>query len=301
MAANTSQYQVYIQTFESIVRHLAQQEVTRLRPHVTERSAQSASHNWERLGVSSATQKNRRVAAGALVDTPDAGTPWSRRVSVAQTWHNGDSTEQEDPSQMLVDPNSNLAMSLGYSMRRAMDDIIINAATGSALDGEGNNQTFPAQQLIDVNASSPITFDLITQVQEKFLQRDITPDIPKVAIIGPTQVRKLMQLTEQTSSDYVGVRGRGALQELASTGVAPNWMGFTWVMSTRLLGTPGTNIRCLFFTKRALGLHVARDINARIAEDPSKSFAWRIYCQFVAGAVRVEDEHIVQLYCQDTV
>ncbi len=305
MATATSQPNVYIQTFESIVRHLAQQEVTRLRPHVTERSAQSESHNWERLASSVATQKTSRLTDtpdGTTNATPNASTVWSRRVSVAQTWHNGDSTEQEDPSQMLVDPNSNLAMSLAYSMRRAMDDIIINAATGNALDGDGNNQAFPAGQTIGTGAGTgPITFDLITQVQEKFLQNDIGMDVPKVAIIGPTQVRKLMQLTEQTSSDYVGVRDRGQLQQLADTGVAPNWMGFTWVMSTRLLGTPATDIRCLFFTKRAIGLHVARDINARIAEDPAFSFAWRIYCQFVAGAVRVEDEHIVQLYCADTV
>ncbi len=292
----TTQPNVYIQTFESIVRHLAQQEITRLRPHVTERSAQSAQHNWERLGLSNADQKVTR-----LTPTPEADTEWDRRVSVAQTWHNADSTEQEDPSQMLVDPNSNLAMSLGYSMRRAMDDIIINAATGDALDGGGSPVSFPAVQLIG-DGSAAISFDDITAVQEQFMNNDITPDIPKVAIIGPTQVRKLMQLTEQTSSDYVGVNSRGALQQLSSSGIVPNWMGFTWIMSTRLLAdVPGTDLRLLFFTKRALGLHVPRDINARIAEDPSNSFAWRIYCQFVAGCVRVEDEHIVQLHVLDSV
>ena len=292
---STTQPNVYIQRFESIVRHLAQQEVTRLRPHVTERSSQAAQHNWERLGLSDAEQKTTR-----LTDTPEANTPWDRRVSIAQTWHNADSTEQEDPSQMLVDPNSNLAMSLGYSMRRAMDDIVIAAATGNALDGDGAPVAFPPGQTIGTGIA-PISFDDITAVQELFMQNDITPDIPKVAIIGPTQVRKLMQLTEQTSSDYVGVDSRGALRQLTSTGIVPMWMGFTWVMSTRLLEPAGGEKSCLFFSKRALGLHVARDINARIAEDPSKSFAWRIYCQFVAGCVRVEDEHIVELHVADTI
>lgn len=289
----TTQPNVYIQTFESIVRQLAQQEKTRLRPYVTERSTQAASHNWERLGTSNAVEKTAR-----LVNTPEADTPWSRRVSIASTWHNADSTEQEDPSQMLVDPNSNLATSLGYSMRRAMDDIIIAAATGNATDGDGSPVAFPAGQLVG-DGTAPISFDFVTQVQEAFMQNDITPDVPKVAVVGPTQVRKLMQLTEQTSRDYVNSQ---ALQMLSSSGIVPNWMGFTWVMSTRLLAnTPGTDLKCLFFTKRAIGLHIARDINARIAEDPSKSFAWRIYCQFVAGAVRVEDEHIVQLHVADTV
>lgn len=291
----TSQPNIYIQTFESIVRHLAQQEITRLRPYVTERSAQSVNHNWERLGLSVAEQKVTR-----LTPTPEANTEWSRRVSVAQTWHNADSTEQEDPSQMLVDPNSNLAMSLGYSMRRAFDDIIITAATGNALDGTGTPVALPPEQTIGTGAV-PISFDDITAVQERFMENDITPDVPKVAIIGPTQVRKLMQLTEQTSSDYVGVDSKGALTTLSSTGIVPNWMGFTWVMSTRLLAPSVDELSCLFFTRRALGLHVPRDVNARIQEDPSNSFAWRIYCQFVAGCVRVEDEHIVELHVADTI
>ncbi len=288
----TTQPNVYISTFESIVRHLAQQEVTRLRPYVTERSAGSVNHNWERLGSSDAVLKS-----GRLVNTPEADTDWSRRISVAQTYHNADSTEQEDPSQMLVDPNSNLAKSLAFSMRRQTDDILIAAATGTALDGDGVNNPLPAAQTIG-DGTAPISFDLVTAVQEQFMNNDIDPSIPKVAIVGPTQVRKLMQLTEQTSSDYVQAQ---ALQHLQQAGVVPNWMGFMWVMSTRLLEPAVDEKSCLFFTERALGLHVAKDISARIAEDPSKSFAWRIYVNLVMGAVRVEDEHIIELHVADTI
>ena len=287
----TSQPNVYIQTFESIVRHLAQQEVVRLRPHVTERGAGSEQHNWERLGTSDATQQTTR-----LTPTPEADTPWTRRVSVAQTWHNADSTEQEDIAQMLVDPNSNLTRSLSYSMRRALDDIIITAATGDALNGDGSTSVFPASQTIG-DGTLPISFDFITAIQEAFMQNDIDPSFPKAAVVGPTQVRKLMQLTEQTSSDYVM---REALQRLTTTGIVPNWMGFTWVMSTRLLIPAVDEIDCLFFSPRAIGLHVPKDITARVAEDPSSSFAWRIYLFLTSGAVRVEDEHIVRGHFADT-
>jgi hypothetical protein len=197
---------------------------------------------------------------------------------------------------MLVDPNSNLARSLAYSMRRAKDDIIIAAATGDALDGGGAPVAFPVGQTVG-DGTLPISFDFLTAVQEKFMQNDIDPSYPKVAVVGPTQVRKLMQLTEQTSSDYVQAQ---ALQNLQQAGIVPNWMGFTWVMSTRLLEPAVGEKSCLFFTDRAIGLHVPKDISARIAEDPSASFAWRIYCNLVAGAVRVEDEHIVELHVADT-
>lgn len=276
----------YIQTFERTVRQLAQQGVSRVRPYVTERSENSQKHNWDRLGKGAAVQK-----VATLVATPAQQLAWSRRVSIAQTWHAGEAVEQEDIVQMLIDPNSAVAENLAMSMRRAMDDIIITAATGNATDGAGGAVAFPAGQLIG-DGTTPISFDMVTAVQELFMQNDITPDVEKTFVVGPTQVRKLMQLTEQTSGDYVQ---RQALQSLSSTGIVPNWMGFTWVMSTRLLVPAGGQLSCLAFTKRALGFHVPRDITVRVQEDPSVSFAWRLYAYATAGATRVEDEQIVHV------
>jgi hypothetical protein len=284
--------QSYIDTFEQNLRHLAQQEETRLRHTVTERGAGSENHNWERLASAEATQKTHTVVTA----TPDGDRAWSRRVSVANTWHDGEVTQQEDPSMMLVDPNSNLVTSLAYSMRRAMDGIIVRAANENSLDGDGNPVAYNAAQTIGTGAES-ISFDLITQVQENFMNNNIYPEVPKVAVIGPKQMRQLMNLTEMTSSDYVQA------QALQAYGIVPNWLGFTWICSTLLntsLTTPLTDeIYCLFYTKRALGLHVPMDVMARVAEDPGNSFAWRIYCQFTAGATRVEDEHLVRLHLED--
>jgi hypothetical protein len=128
------------------------------------------------------------------------------------------------------------------------------------------------------------------------MKNDIDPSIPKCFVVGPTQVRKLMQLTEQTSGDYVNT---AALQQLTASGIVPNWMGFTWIMSTRLLIPQATELSCLAFTKRALGLQVNKDVWVRVAEDPSISFAWRIYAALTMGAVRVEDEQIVHVLVKD--
>lgn len=283
--------QVYIQTFERNLRQLAQQQRSRARPFVAERGTDGNKHNWERLGPTVAVQKTTRATP-----TPVSEAPWSRRTSIATTWHNGDLVEQEDPVQMLVDPNSNLSTNLSMSMARATDDIIFTAATGDALQGDGSTVAFPVGQKIDKTTVS-ITFDDVTAVQEKFLDNDIETDVPKVFFVSPAQVRKLMQLTEQTSSDYVRV----ALDQLAATGIVPNWMGFTWIMSTRLTnGGVSGDTACLAFTDRALGLQVNRDVSARVEEDPSVSFAWRVYCFMTMGAVRVEDEQIVWLQVGNT-
>jgi hypothetical protein len=281
---------VYVQTYETHVRHLAQQGVTRLRPWVMEKSTQSEGHNWERLGTQEAT-----VKSGRLVATPEQDYPWSRRKSIPVVRHTGDTTEQEDPTQMLVDPNSNIAHAQAMAMKRAWDDEIIAAATGDSRDGDGNVVSFPAAQIVD-DYTNALNFDIVTAVSEKFMDNDIDPDEPKVFVIGPKQARKLLQLTEATSGDY------NALKPLTSKGYVESWMGYTWLVSTRLLHptAPGTDIDCFAMTRKALGLQVNRDIWARVAEDPTKSFAWRIYCALQGGAIRVEDEHIVWAQLADT-
>ncbi len=279
MAVNISE--VYVHTFENNVRHVAQQSQSKLRGTVQERGVQSAEHAWETIQAGTATKKTAPRTA-----TPESDRVWGRRVSVPETWHDGDTSEQEDPVQMLIDPNSNIALSIGMSMRRAQDDSIIAAATGTALKGDGTTEAFPAGQVVGTGAEV-ISMDMVSAVQEIFMKNDIDPEVPKTAVVGPTQVRKLMQLTENVSADYVRA------QQLQQYGIAPNWMGFNWINSTRLLAPDTGELSCLFYTNRALGMQMNRDITARVQEDPSISFAWRIYCFGTWGTVRVEDKQIV--------
>ena len=285
---------VYIQTYENTVRHLAQQGIARLRPWVMEKSVQSEAHNWERLGSVDATSKSTPGNIGRAVQTPIDDAPWSRRVSMPSTWHTGELTEQEDIVQMLVDPNSNIAQMQGKAMRRAIDDSIISAACGTAMDGDGNANALPAGQTIGTSgAPVSLTYDLVTEVTEKFMDNDVDPDEEKVFVVSPAGARKLLQLTEATSGDY------NALRPLTAKGYVESWMGYSWVVSTRLLTdspTAPTYTEFFAMTRKAVGLQVNRDITARVAEDPSYSFAWRVYCYATFGAVRVEDEQIIKAY-----
>jgi hypothetical protein len=281
--------QVYIETYENTVRALAQQSISRLRPWVVERSVQSEAHNWERLGTQEAVQKTSRLAA-----TPEQDYPFSRRTSIPLTWHTGDSTEQEDIVQLLIDPNSNIAQAQGKAMRRAHDDAIIEAAVGDSRDGDGNAVTFLASQNVGDGTSS-INFDIVTEVTEKFMANDVDPDEQKVCVISPAQARKLLQLTEATSGDYNAVR------PLTSQGYIESWMGYSWLVSTRLQSPAGGQEYCFAMTRKALGLQMNKDIWVRVAEDPTVSFAWRIYAASTFGAIRVEDEQLVRLHLSQTI
>jgi len=291
----------YVETFESNVRHLAQQRNTRLRQFVTTVNKQSEAHNWDRLAASDYRVKSspRMVSpaggnGSGAVDSTD-GLDWTRRKTLIGTYDTGEVVEQEDIVQMLIDPKSSSVTNLGMNMSRAVDDVIITAATGNALDGDGGNVGFPAGQVIG-SASTVMSLDVVLQVDELFGQNDVDPDEAKVMVINPTIKRKLMQLLEVTSSDFQA-------QKALATGVLPNWMGYTWIVSNRLLNPDAADgdVSCLAFTKKALGLHVARDITAKVGERTDMSFAWQLYCMMSMAAVRVEDEHIVHVHLKNSI
>jgi hypothetical protein len=278
-----------VKSFERIVRHLAQQTDTRLRPYCMERNETGSTRNWGRMA-----KRDALVAKNGRAATPNNDSVWSNRVSVVATYHDADQTEQEDINTLLIDPNSEISQALGAAARRTTDDVIIAAATGNALDEAGGNNAFPAGQVFG-DYTTEIDFPAVTAIAEMFLANDIDPSERKVAVVGSKQARKLLHIVQATNREYIG-----QASALVGNGFVSNWMGFDWILSNRLLKPQAGQIGCLFFTRKALGLQVSKDIWARVAEDPSQSFAWRIYIAMTMGAVRVEDEHIVWAKFADT-
>jgi hypothetical protein len=279
----------YVQTFESNVRFLAQQKTSKLRRFCQFRGEHSKNHNWDRVGKLAAATK-----AGRAVATPVGDTPYSRRTDAQVTKHTGDIVEPEETVQMLTDPVSNTTTTIAYAMGRAMDSLIIAAATGNATDGAGANVAFnnggtPAGTQLVGDGTQAITLDAVAQVTQLFMLNDIEPDMPKVAIVGPVQVRQMIEMEKATSTFYVNAKA------LAEKGMVTNWMGYTWIFSNLLTVPAAGQLDLLFFSEMALGLHLTKDIWATAAPDPSVSFATRVYSAFTGGAVRVEDEHLVAL------
>jgi len=275
---------LYIQTYERNVIQRAQQGITRLMPWVMSKSVQGQAHNWDLISQTAAVQKSARKVA-----TPDNETAFNRRQSVVKTYHLGDVSEPEDLVQMLADPNSAYAIAHGKAMRRAHDDEIITAATGASRDGDGNSVAFDANQTVGTGAEA-LTFDIVRSVVEKFQENDIDPDEAKCFVISPAKAYELLGLAEATNADF------NALRPLQSKGYVEGWMGFDWIVSTRL-GVPSVGQRdCFAMTKTALGMQLNKPIWSRIEEDPSISFATRIYCASSFGAVRVQDEQLVRVH-----
>jgi hypothetical protein len=280
---------VKVQSFANSLRALAQQGEEKLRSWCQVEYKQSESHNFDMIGVVEAVDK-----VGRAVDTPIQDTPFTRRKSLVTPFHAGDLVEPEDAAEALVDPTAGITQAIAKGLRRKFDARIIAAATGQSRDGAGNAVNFPAGQILG-DHTKEISFDFVTEVLQLFNENELIEE-EKVFVIGPKQLRKFQSMVQYTSSDYVNVKA------LAEKGFVPNWLGFTWIVHNGLgaSGGPGT-IDCFAMTRRAIGLHISKDIWARATERADKSYAVQLYAAADAGAIRVEDEQLVWAKLKDTV
>ena len=276
----------FVEQFADVVRQLAQQGDTRLRPHVYEVPLTGEAYNFDRLAESDAVEKTTSRTATPFVDPV-----WSRRKVAPRTFQWADTVENADKVQMLIDPQSAYAQNGGMSMRRQIDDLILAAGSADATDGAGSPVVIPAGQVIGTAGASTagMTLDLITQINEIFQANDVDPDEEKVMVVSPTRVREMLNTDKLTNADYQSVKA------LSANGMIQNFMGFTFVLSNRLIKDAGAepSEQVLAFTRKGIGLAVNNDIFVRIAERADLSHLIQIYMEFTMNATRVEDEHVV--------
>ena len=92
-----------------------------------------------------------------------------------------------------------------------------------------------------------------------------------------------------TSSDYSTLR---AIQNGQFAG--NSWMGFQWIMSTRL--TVASSIReCFAFQKYGICAGLPTLPFVRTDERADVSYAWQVYYELNIGTTRLEEDRVVQV------
>jgi hypothetical protein len=273
---------LHVKTYESNLRHLAQQRYSKLLGWVQSKSKTTSSDHFPRMAARSLETK-----AAGRVHTPETASEFSNRVAIPATYHTADQIQPENAAQILVDPKAAILEANAAAVARKIDNLIISAAFSNAIQDEaGNTNTFPAAQEMTPAA---LTFAYVAKVLKMFLENEIEADEPKVFIISPNGLEQLQAEPEATSSDFVNMKA------LAGTGVLSHWMGFDWIVHPNLSALHDTNQRdCIAMTRRALGYLSVKEPWVRVAEDPSHSFDTVIYTALTAGATRIEDEQIVK-------
>ena len=275
----------FVQQYSANIQMLSQQMGSLLRDKVRQESVVGKNAFFDQVGSVTAQLKTSRHS-----DTPQIDTPHSRRRVSLADYEYADLIDQQDKVRLLIDPTSSYAQAAAFAMGRAMDDVIIAAATGTAFTGETGATSEAAQTAIAAGGTG-LTIAKLRTAKQTFDLASVDPSIARHIIVGPEQITNLLGTTEVTSSDFNTVKA-------LANGEVNSFLGFNFTVSNRLAKS-GNDRTCIAFAQDGITLGIGKDVNARIDERADKSYATQVYYCMSIGATRMEQAKVLGIVCQE--
>ena len=282
----------FVEQYSSNVTMLSQQMGSKLRGSVDVENINGKNAFFDQVGVTAAQIRTSRHG-----DTPQIDTPHSRRRLSLADYEWADLVDDVDKVRMLVDPTSSYAKAAAAAMNRSIDDVIITAMNASANTGVagGTSTALPStQKTATSDQSDGLTIAKLLSAKKILDNNDVDPSLKRYIVCGPQQISDLLGTTSVTSADFNTVRA-------LSTGEVNSFLGFEFIMSTRLnKDATNTTDRLVFaYTEDAIKLGIGKDIAAKISERADKSYSTQVYYCMSLGAVRMEEKKVVQIPCHE--
>lgn len=274
-----------VQAYGDGVHHLTQQKVNRLMGWTRLAGDLTGKVKyWDRLGSSEMQQLTLRNG-----DTQWVNVEESRRACFKANYGWSKPVDEEDQLEHLHQLTSELQIAAAYAVNRRKDQTIIDAISGSASYGEAGASSIalPTAQK-ETTASGNTLAKLITSIK-KLNDVDVVPDPNEVAYLhSPASLEDLLNLTTFTSRDFNPFMA-------LMTGQLTQYLGMTWIMSTLLPIVSGSNVRGTYIiTKNAVGFGEWVSVKASVKQRPDKNDLWQVLVKTMHGAVRVEDQLVVE-------
>ena len=290
---STEVNKAFAQKFRDTFTHLVQQKGSRLRDYVRVNADVVGKYDhFDRIGSTSAQKITSRHS-----DTPLISTPHSRRRVSMDDYNWADLIDKADKVRMLADPASDYMKAGVWAMGRQMDDIIIAAMSGNAVsideDDASSNVALPAAQKIAVSGTTDMNLTKLRQAKKILDASDVDPDLPRHIVMKSNQFFDLLNDEQITSADYNTVRALVA-------GEIDTYMGFKFHRSERLATDGSGDTLCLAWIPDGIGLSMGMDVKTEISERSDKNYSTQVYAQMCLGAVRIEDEKVVEIACTDS-
>lgn len=279
----------FVNQFSSNIQMLSQQMGSLLRNAVDVETVNGEKAFFDQVGSAAAVLRTSRHA-----DTPLIDTPHSRRMVTMSDYEYADLVDDQDKVRLLVDPTSTYARAAAAAMGRAMDDVIISAALGTALTGkDGSTSTaFDTSNNQIAAGATGLTLAKLIEAKEILDSGDVDPSIPRYIAVSPKQISNLLNNTTVTSSDYNTVKAL-AMGEINS------FVGFNFIVTNRLGVDGSSNRRVIAWAMDGIKLAIGREPTARIDERADKSYATQIYYAMTLGATRMEEKKVVEVLCTE--
>ena len=290
---STEVNKAFAQKFRDSFIHLVQQKGSRLREYVrVNADIQGKYDHFDRLGSTSAQKITSRHS-----DTPLISTPHSRRRVSMEDYNWADLVDKADKVRMLADPTSEYMKAGVWAMGRTMDDVLISAMLGNAVSVDENdsssNVALPSAQKIAVSGTTDMNITKLREAKQILDSSDVDPDLPRCIVMKSNQFYDLLGDSEIQSSDYNTVKALVA-------GEIDTFLGFKFIRSERLTSDSNGDTQCIAWIHDGVGLSLGMDVKTEITERSDKNYSTQVYAQMCLGAVRIEDEKVVEIACTDS-
>lgn len=285
-----------VQQFATDFRLLYQQKTSRFSPFCQmEPNIVGTSKSVERIGKTEAYDIVSRHA-----DTIYVNSPHSRRWLDLQDKGWAELVDEMDKIRLLADPTSPYTRLGVAALNRSTDDIILAAARGTARLGTGT-AVLPAGQKI-AEGGTGLTLAKLLQAKEILDAAEVDDDgslestgqspneaSSRVIAVSAKQLTNLYGTTEIKSIDY------NTIKALAQ-GSIDTFLGFKFIRTERLAKT-GTSRFVTAWARGCVALGKGKDIVTSIDPLPTKNYSVQVYARQSLGAVRVEDEGVIEIAC----
>ena len=208
-------------------------------------------------------------------------------------------TDKIDEIKSMNDPASHFSTVLGRDVGKKIDDIIIDAALGSALTGKdgGGTQALPSGQKVAVNFAGGgndvgLTVEKLIEAA-RILDAEEIDDMNRIILVGAKAMSQLLNTTKATSADYNSVRALVA-------GQIDTFMGFKFIKSQRLGVDANSDNRVIAFHPDSIIFNMPAGLEFKAGENMDKNYLYQASAIMSGGAVRIQDEGVVEIACDPT-
>lgn len=297
----------YVQQYAKTLNELVQQKTSRLRKFCTEdKYVGQAASPVEQVGAVNMQPVTQRYGPMQRVDAPT-----NRRWVYPSDYDLPQLFDNFDKLRLLIDPKGKFTKNAHNAANRQYDDLIIAALGGTANTGvAGATQVnLPASAVVSVQqgATAPTGLTvaklrqakLVLMQNEAYSDEEEDPGDPNsglVCVAGARQLDNLMAEAQVVSRDFND-------QPVLEEGRIKRFLGIRFVRSERLqTGTDdqaGTSTKVFVWQREGMHLGIWNDISTNISQRHDlQSEPWQCYIYMTAGATRLEEARVMQVWCR---
>lgn len=256
--------------------------------------------------------------SGGMNSPDDTITHLRRRVELAN-YEVGILLDRFDKVQTLINPESEYVQRQVSALMRKKDIEFISGAFGDAATGKNGGGAAgvlgTGQKILQAN--SGLTIAKIREARAILQKNGVDLDDPMneaYLAVTPAQIEDLLGNTEATSADFMNVKAlvSGGIDtfygfKIVVSNLLPfvatdtNVANLTWSSSdVPAVSSTDDNVRgCFAWVKSGIRAAVGMGIETDIAKRADKRFNWYAYSAMRCGAVRMEEEKVVQIQCSE--